>query len=390
MLDRLKQANYNTVLLDNADLGMGQTGHSHCYIHRGHMFVNAESVKYTKNAAGLWDTWREASNYKGDEVDSYFIYRSDYEEKAQKARVSWELAELVTKDGVAPTTLSNKWTTSFEVPTQCLPWSDLAQHFLSGHRNSVCRIRSIEDIQKVDRGVKLICVTADGQQGTLYANTLVLAAGSGNVTLASMILEAGQVVKASSEPLCQEVCTFMLAISGPKDLLPTFTGMLFPIGFIATRTKDGKNCWLVSDRLDQFFGLPNPTKAEWLRGMVPAIQEAFPILRAQPETFEWTCFEAKKTEGSFKRGKLPPQVTLRTLSNDRKVWVVYPNLFTFALAGADELLVQLDNPGSSTDGFAGWSNFQNASTIKAEQWDRSSYENWDDFQARFVESEVSR
>lgn len=224
-LRELRRRDYEAYLIDIATIGneRSQSGHALWYLHLG--FDNPEKLEDLLSIANLWEPWyRDESSLSG----VHFIYHPEEEDLREEWEEHWKGKGLL-EDGVFP-----EYIGGYELPEEDPAWlsEELTLALISPEcslpaKNALellCRdtdirpfISKVQDI-KFDTSepvppYRLELLISDQSRLCVTANTLLLTAGSANVTLTEKLGRPHNLDFEQSD-------TFTLAIEGPERALP--------------------------------------------------------------------------------------------------------------------------------------------------------------------------
>lgn len=351
------------MLVDKAGIGAGQSSHSHGYMHRGHIYAgpSTELVSALNRGADWWGGELAALNIKPEFSTSISMFMNPH--AAVYAAKAWRQAGLEFEDGVVDPQLRGDASTSFSVKEETYdftPWlRHMSIHGLDGIRTFEGRVLGL-----VRSGASIVGarVMADGVATLIKAQHVVLAAGTGNLPLASSVTRyRGRALNRLS---------FMLVLRSrhlsPISIVspdPETYGL-----FVVGRSREGDGVWLVSNFLGYSDHEPTVRKAsDWTRATLRTLERVSNIL--EYDDLRAGVYAAPKGELRTRRGQLDVHsIESYGLEN---LTVAAPSKLTLAplLAGdvARRVAAMTDGDrrvGPTTDGGDG----ADRMTVANEQW----------------------
>lgn len=112
LLMELHRLGYAVLLLERRELGGGQTGHSHVYIHLGYLYDKIELARHLKEVHGQWQEWFEDHPPQYKTMSSHFGFRNPADAKLKMDL--WEHPELGLKSVEVP---RNTWPAALQGST---------------------------------------------------------------------------------------------------------------------------------------------------------------------------------------------------------------------------------------------------------------------------------
>src|SRR5262249_19531131 len=95
-LNDLHRRGYCALLLERRELGGEQTGHSHLYVHQGHMYREEALAARLREITALWRQWLNGSDVRPPAPAPYF--RLQNPDDAAKRVSLWEKLGLPHRD----------------------------------------------------------------------------------------------------------------------------------------------------------------------------------------------------------------------------------------------------------------------------------------------------
>ncbi len=378
-IDPTQGRKFSAVLLNRGPLAGEQTAHSHAYIHYGHMFRDPERIALARRGAQKWEEWFDDNSDTGSRVTSYFGFED--KQTARKVSQGWgDRPDWVTR-GSDPvlSRLDGKWQCLAKVSSFCLHAPQVAARLLTGLEEFTSSVEAATVLGYDSQGVRVAAEHSDGERLTLHASALVLCAGRGNEQLIDSI--GGW----AGTEICQSPPAYMLLVSGEDDILPVLNGYFYPAAFVVTRSVEGKNRWLLSDRLrpsQKPFGggYVDPGLSGWARQAVAHVFEILPELSSRPDRVEWCVYRADKAEGWHEAGRLPDRLSVEKHPT-ANIWAAFPNLFTLAPETTAEILKQITFPGTAWPGSCpgGWLRFLRPLAVSPEASETANLLTWQGF-----------
>lgn len=407
LLGNLIEAGYNAILLERMQPGFGQTGHSHVFLHQGHMYAgmpredpndSLDRINYVQQANSLWQRELQSGRLRGlQPIGSTFYMAFRDAENGEKfqnlcMRGSLTCDPLDTQDIPADFGPVER---AYKANGTCLDSNRLLNHLLQSDnltdRVALCEIVSVEsdssgrfrlqgkrDKRKRDPKNSL----------EIDASAVILSAGSGNEHMQGLFgLDA-----ATNGSRQQTVKTFMLIVRElNKSLLP-FTGMhpdFDGLFLVSRRDGEGRTVWLIGDKQRELVAVPGEITAfdpvSWFKNTRLTIEKLFPSLMSNPDDYEWGIYEASKaepwTEKGTGAGRFPGSYHFKRASG-LPVWLVWPTLLTFAPLAAQFIVQDLETvvtPNSAATDWGVWRNFRVPLTPDECRWKITPLLSWKDF-----------
>ncbi|MDQ6948884.1 MAG: FAD-dependent oxidoreductase, partial [Actinomycetota bacterium] len=340
LLNELRTCGWSAILVTQGELGGRQTGHSHGYIHRGHLYRQAvrgtkagEAVQDLFLASLLWDEWLENNEPEYDKLPApheqgLFGFRS--EERGRECDALWASYGLTSVPADAPSVFDGSAMHCLRVAdARCLNTTWLTQTLVGDLHASIIEIDHDPVFNKAGQRITSVDVQIADETITLSTRAVVLTAGSGNQALVDAI-------HGKPRRMAVDRSAHMLVVEGSKEILEPVSG-IFELNsedalFLVSRIDSARNAvvWLVSDSCRQ-------TDAErWLEHVDAELAEVFPSFSPLRNKLLWGLYYAPKAElihADLSAGRTPTLHIDRVLDN---AWCVWPIKLTLApLAALD-------------------------------------------------------
>lgn len=410
LLADLTDNGYSAILLERARPGFGQTGHSHVFIHEGHIYASGYNrepeqvvvrrIESVQRAHRLW----EAELQPGGRLASLMPIRSDFYvglRDKNKAK-DFEKACRLTNMACTPVTTSPGFGLMqgierlFKGEGLCLESKALLDG-LMGHNGIGQHVGRCTDIRvdSYDAGRFSLSVKCEfGVPLDVSARALVLSAGAGNERLLDQLfgrIGAPPDVAATRQ---QTVKTFMLVLRHQDGSMPPTHGMFPDAGgiFLASRQDpSGRTVWLIGDRQREYVSHPGEMTAfdaaGWFAKFRIELDKLLPSILNNRFDYKWGIYEATKAEPytvdrRFTEGGAFPRQYLIHKHTAAPVWLTWPSLLTFAPSVAERIAADVASnisPSGPAD-WKPWTDFCAGPLTPGEcRWKTTDLLGWDDF-----------
>lgn len=380
LLKELRECGWSAIVVTQGDLGGRQTGHSHVYIHRGHLYRRAttgadadRSLEDLMFASQLWDEWLADNEPVYDDTpvpyeQGLFGFRNS--ERANECAALWSSHHLLSVPADAPPIFEGSAMRSFRsAPARCLTSSWMTRTLVGNHQASIVEVDRDPVFQTVDETVTSVNLRVDDTDVTLECSAVVLTAGSGNQALVGTLPRR-------RETIATDRSAHMLIVQGPVGVLEPVSG-IFELNsedavFVVSRIDRERDSvvWLVSDSCRQ------TNSGDWLEYIDAELGEIFPRIPQIRSKLLWGLYYAPKAElvdADLSSGRSPTLSVKRVLQN---VWCVWPIKLTLAPLAALEVEERLRSflgtpPGTATPQLGG-----HAPPIAQERWRNLAMRTW--------------
>lgn len=401
LLGDLVAAGYNAILLERMQPGFGQTGHSHVFLHQGHMYAGMKAnpndtldrIKKVQQANSFWEQELQSGRLKNLQPITSTFYMgfsdADFGEnfEALCKRGSLTCDEMTP----IPAELGPLTKRVYKADGTCLDSNKLLTQLLqSGNLTDRVGLCEIVSVQSNPSGRFHLLGKRDKQNSLQFdAGAVVLSAGSGNEHVQRLF----GVNVSNNGSRQQTVKTFMLVVREIDEQLPPTSGMYpdFDGLFMVSRTDpDGRTVWLIADRQRKLVPVPGEITAfdplSWFRTIKLTLTKLFPRLMDHPEHYEWGIYEAAKAElwtenDRREGGKFPVNYHFNRMPG-MPVWLAWPTLLTFAPLVAHLIAQELATavtPKSAATNWSVWNKFRIGLAPEDCRWKMTPLLNWDDF-----------
>ena len=418
LLADLLTEGYQAILLERVRPGFGQTGHSHVFLHEGHMFATGrqepdivQPVASVYAANSLWKTALQTGRLANlSQLKSSFYVgwiepkkAEDFHEVCRRAKIPCKKEDIPPSEfGQLP-----KFDRFYKSEGICLEAKVLLDHLLSqgkvGERVGYC-----EDIPQAtyDSGKFHLLAKCgpDKQLSNKYlkirANALVLSAGAGNEKLVSHLLADAPIQLDTKAARQQTIKTFMLVIRDLHGSLKPASAMFPDYGgiFIVSRQDEqGRTVLLIGNGNRKLVPCPGEIiafdAARWFQGLRKDLEPLLPDILDQPDNYEWGIYEATKAERFTTKpngdGGAMPKTPYLYKPDAAPMWLTWPTLLTFVPQVADQLVGELKqalpHPQSSPD-WEVWNNSCVRLTPVEDRWKTTPLMRWKDFEKCYASS----
>lgn len=372
LLDRVRRDGFSAILLEKRLLGSQQTGHSHVYIHHGHVYsaeklsTDVNLIDRLKSVRETWDGWLAGRSVVLGYGPSLFGFENRSKLEAQID--CWNSVGL----GLVPIDPLPAIFTGGDVRAVCqsaertLDGQWLIDELRRPHEGCIGRIHEVEKIELEAAPSGRIMVQVAVSEGStpsarpresFSARALLLAAGTGNAGLLRLVSLGRQPARTS--PVVRKA--HMLVVRGPRSVLDPLTGVFPDIGelFIVSRQTADETVWLVSDgnSPDVVYAdeLIECDTGRWLVRVIDSIARIAPKLFSTDQLrsqYRWGVYEAPKAEQSREHGE-----TVRRPGHWEQIagtglFVILPTKLTLAPLMSTEVVEQLARMGINPSGSA--------------------------------------
>lgn len=409
LLADLIKNGYQAILLERMWPGFGQTGHSHVFLHEGHMFAGMlreglpealSRVGSVLKANGLWKAELKTGRLRNLSPlkSSFYIgwkYRIQADEFAERCKQAELPCEEVTSSPTDFGVLA-EMEGLYRSEAICLDSKMLLENLLASSDLDT-RVGYCEDIGVDGYESKTFRLVARRDRRNLLhidTSALVLSAGAGNEKLVTHLFHKGELPLDLDATKQQTVKTFMLVIRHLKGSLPLVAGMFPDFGgiFVVSR-KDAQNrtVWLVGDKQRKLVGVPGEIAAfdavTWFENLRIELEQLFPELINHADDFEWGIYDATKAErwtgnDRFEEGGVFPGDYHLHKHPGAALWLTWPTLLTFAPMVASSIVSELkrDVPlGSTGQDWSSWDTFRLSKGPSECRWKTTPMLSWEDF-----------
>lgn len=425
---------YQAILLERMRPGFGQTGHSHVFLHEGHIYASMlkeQPQKIGQRAAsvlkanGIWKAALQTGRLKAlTPLRSNFYVGwddrrkgNDFEGHCRRAALPYEEVKTSPPEfGVIPKMVSLYMSQGICLDSRML-LDQLLKYSNIGERVGYCKEIQAEtdDTERFNlvitrpkddsRPEDLKFPQVPNRQKEIFlsirAGALVLSAGAGNERLVSRLQAKGRIPLNPDITRQQTVKTFMLVVRHKDGSLPPVAGM-FPFAngiFMASRQdSQGRTVWLIGDRQREVVSSPGEMTAfdaaTWFHNLKEDLGKLLPTITTAPDNYEWGIYEATKAErwtagkhfedgGAFPHGyhiHNPPGTT---------VWLTWPTLLTLAPLVSSEIVAGLKRtvtPAPLMKDQSFWDDFRVDLSPNECRWKTTPLLNWEDFRRCFASS----
>lgn len=416
LLSDLRKRGYSAILLEPHKLGGRQTGHSHVYLHQGHMYVNLDFanpwalVPALKSAKPLWETWLGSKKPIFGELPSYFGFR--HESTRDLYRKIWDDAELNLpyREVPLPAVLAKGAIREiYELPVTCLNAEWMVRELSREAGDSVSRIGEVQAIEtdmQTHRVEKVVVKMQNGTSMTLRPRALVLAAGQANQSLLNMCLGIHDSPATSMSRLQRMRMAHMLVVRGPVTDFTPVSGIFPDIGgpdddghiglFIVARRTDTETVWLVSgDKspviADYSTYDSHAAQKTWLRRILGPVIDLAPSAFKNLDGLTWAIYEAPKSEASppaetlaAKKETVPEEYVGRFgLDNAWALWPAKLTLAPWASKTATDQISEYLGEGTRLSRPAVWEATRVPAEVAPELWTTRRPWSWTDFRHEY-------
>jgi glycine/D-amino acid oxidase-like deaminating enzyme len=393
LLNDLHRHGYSALLLERRELGGEQTGHSHVYLHQGHLYQEVSLAARLRHVTPRWLEWLRENAPSRAVGPSYFGFENPADAELKKTlwsnpELSLPFRELDGQDHPAALQ-GGSVQVVLESPEISLDGEALVRALGDRVAPMIGQVTEVDDIRLGPGAARVEAVEAilpPGVRVTFRPKALVLAAGASNQALldraaggrsalAGQVREAQQIRKAH-----------MLVLRGPKELLSPLTGVFQPFGlFLVSRDLGDEVVWLVSDARS-----PSLWSAEdwlvyderwWLPQVVAALWKLSPRCFAPPEALRWGVYAAPKAEGRA-TGAIPHEERIERfrLAN---LWAVWPTKLTLvpqvSAVVVEQIRQLVPNPTPWGTPPAEWQAVRRMPGVALERWRRTALLDWPTF-----------
>jgi glycine/D-amino acid oxidase-like deaminating enzyme len=422
LLADLLDRGYHAILLERMQPGFGQTGHSHVFLHEGHMYASMRNkqpddivnrVAAVLEANRLWKTALNTGRLASlPQLKTDFYVGLISLERAKTFREHCRRANIPCDDSTPPTEFGvlaemekfykseGVCLESRSLLDQLLNYGDLRKRasycneisleaYDSGRFNLVVKRPSDKSLSILDRSLQI------------RASALVLSAGAGNEKLLNPALAKAGINMDPDATRQQTVKTFMLVVRDLTGLLKPAAGLFPEFGgiFIASRQDaQGRTVLLIADGHRSPVPCPGEMTAldaaTWFGRLKIDLKKLLPTILDNPGDYEWGIYEATKAEpwtpsNRFPSGGELPGSFSKSRHPDIPLWVTWPTLLTFAPKVASQItkeLMETVSPATSILDWNAWDNFCESLTPSDCRWKTTPLLSWNDFLRCFVSS----
>ena len=408
LLADLTDAGYQAILLERMRPGFGQTGHSHVFLHEGHMFasmVKRPQDEIVHRIESVWEAnrlWKEALGIgrlnNMVPLSNNFYIGWNNQNKANIFQTICNLAKLPYQPVTSPSEFGAIQGVErfFQSECICLESKALLDSFLN-YRDLKKRVGYCEDISLETSlpGSLQLSVRRD-RDATLQIRTsaLILTAGAGNEQMASRFFSNSTVTPHQPKPKQQSVKTYMLVVKHLKASLAPVAGMFPDFGglfMVSRRDPQGRTVWLIGNGDRKLVSCAGEMTAfdaaAWFQKLKMDLTKLLPDVIHNANDYAWGIYEASKAEPWTKSNNHPDGGEFPTSYGIYKdstapIWLAWPSLLTFtpivALSIIDDLKLTVA-PGAVTGDWRLWESFRAGLASSNCRWKTTPLQNWTEF-----------
>jgi glycine/D-amino acid oxidase-like deaminating enzyme len=413
---------YQAILLERMRPGFGQTGHSHVFLHEGHIYASMlkeepqdihQRAASVLKANGLWKAALQTGRLKTlPPLRSNFYIGWDDPRRGEQFEAHCERVAIPCQKVTTPPSefgVLPEMAGLYKSEGICLDSTLLLDHLLN-YRNLGKRVAYCKEIQ-VDtyKSGRFNLVTKRPQDRErrqdmslqIRAGALVLSAGAGNEKLINRLFAQGVIPHDPDATRQQTVKTFMLVVRHQSDSLPPVSGM-FPnaggIFIVSRQDSEGRTIWLIGDKQREIVTSPGEMiafdAATWFYNLKKHLEKLLPTITTDAGNYEWGIYEATKAERwtanpRFEYGGAFPKGYHLHNHPTTPVWLAWPTLLTFAPLVASALVSNLKQtvaPASLPTDWGVWDKFCVSLTPNECRWKTTPLLSWADFTRCFPSS----
>lgn len=431
LLADLIDEGYQAILLERRRPGFGQTGHSHVFIHEGHIYASMlkeqpqdirRRAASVLQANGIWKIALQTGRLRAlTPLRSNFYVGWDdpkkgdeFEEHCRRAALPYQPVNTSPSEfGTLPTMAS-----LYKSEGVCLDSNLLLNHLLSysnlGKYVGYCKEIDAEPyasgrynlvatrVKDPDRSQDLTYPQDPNRPEEIplriRSGALILSAGTGNERLVDRLLAQKGVTVNADTTRQQTVKTFMLVVRHQSGSLPPVAGM-FPyaggIFIVSRKDPQGRTVWLIGDKQREVVSFPGEITAfdaaAWFHKLKKDLGKLLPTLLAEPDKYEWGIYEATKAERwtvgkRFKHGGAFPEGYYMHNPSGTTVWLTWPTLLTLAPLLASAVVSDLKQtvpPRQLPTDWSLWDNFCLRLIPNECRWKTTPLLSWEEFKRCF-------
>lgn len=423
LLADLIERGYQALALERLQPGGGQTGHSHLFLHRGHMHGLPRTGEGIDEAPNRMRVFRDAHERWIHELSAGRLQEARPTPLQGPFYVGWKLEDQRTESfsiacqdaeiDCTPMESLPPWfpncSSLFEAEGVCLESNKVLKSLLNYRdlRDRISHCESIGLVSDTKNPLRLVVqmrpkpgrgkmpAASRREEIELRCRGLVLAAGTGNDQWLSKTLPDSGI--RFSQARQQTVKTFMLVVKDPAGQLPRLCGFFPGHGgiFIAHRqAADGGMIWLVADKQRNHVRVPGQwTELDargWFRNIQQELKQLLPWLFEDPKQYRWGIYEAAKAEcwtasNRQREGGVLPDKHGVFKHPECNVWVTWPSFFTLAPTAADEIARQIAESditaSSQIVNRETWDEMRTSLAPAGDQWKTTPLLGWEDFES---------
>lgn len=421
LLADLLAAGYHAVLLERMRPGFGQTGHSHVFIHEGHIYASMlrerdddilQRVDSLAKANTLWKAALAAGRLQNLTTlkSNFYIGWDDrikgglFEQRC--ALTNLPLEEVYTSPSEFGTLA--KMASLYKSEGVCLESNALLNQLMNfGNLHELVACCHKISAKANDSGCFDFLAEHDADYAREHnkirsiqvrAGAVVLSAGAGNETLIKDLFDTAPLPTDPRAIRQQTVKTFMLVLRHLNDSLPLVTGMFPDFGgiFIVSRQdSQGRMIWLIGDKQRRLVPVPGEMTTfdaiTWFQNLKNALELLLPDIIENAVNYEWGIYEATKAERWTENKKLEggggfPEGYHIHKHPTQSIWLAWPTLLTFAPLVANSVVTELKQfvtPGKFSMNQNVWGKFKRTLAPSECRWKKTPLQSWNDFSGCF-------
>lgn len=418
LLGDLLDKGYQAILLERRRPGFGQTGHSHVFLHEGHMFASGpkemrqeivKNAELVREANLLWMSALEdgrLANLKQLKTSFYVGWTN--QERAFTFYAACGLANIPCERVTNRPSEFGRLPmikTFYKSEGICLEAKVLLDHLLDHDalrkRVSYCTEISVETY---DSGGFGLAVNSGSKALQVRAGSIVLSAGAGNEKLVNCLFTKTDIRLDATATRQQTVKTFMLVIRDLNGLLKPAAGMFQEFGgiFIVSRQdSQRRTVLLIGDKQRELMPFPGEITAfdatTWFHRLKTPLEDLLPEIVKNADDYEWGIYEGIKAEpwtmsDKLRDGGALPRGYYVHKHLHAPVWLTWPTLLTFAPMVASHIVQEVDAvmktkaPAWLLTDWGLWESFCVSLTAIEDRWKTTQLLCWKDFERCFASS----
>lgn len=359
LLARLRQAGYQTLLLEKNSLGGGQTRFAQGIIHGGTKYaLTGKLTASTKSIFDMPQIWRDCLKGKGEvDLSSATVLSSHqymWSTPSLLSRLSGFFASqvmrgrtLAVKKNDRPVVFQNKNFKGkvYQLDEPVLDTASVIHALAEPHMKNIMQIKEATDFSE-----NRFCVeTADGEKWMISTQKIILSAGEGN---AALLKKMGRTI-----PEMQLRPLQMVMVRGglPEKLYAHCLGASVNprITITSHEDKQGNIVWYLGGQLAE-EGI-NRTKEEQISEAKKVLQSVMPWLDFS--IMQWATLNINRAEPKQKEGKRPDTIFCYEEDNVITIW---PTKLALSPKLSEEVMIQLKKQNVKASGIQQLPEFSHA------------------------------
>jgi len=385
LLNDLNRLDYSAFMIARTPLGVGQTLHSHVYIHRGNLYTRVELAKRLRDVNDIWDKFDGITRSVRPPIFGTNLPMARY------FTGMWEEAGLYFRECNAPEILQQGTLYRgkfFETGETWLDGEELMARLREPVRDLI-RYGEVRRIRQNERKIQ-VEILIRNQRFTFQPRVLVFAAGAGNQALLTKVSSTTRAWRSQVQGIQQLRKSQMLVIKGSDLPEMTFIFPEYPI-FTVCRRHGKEIVWIASFGVDEEIGsrqriaLPAdpPVDLKRLQSCLWQLHAIAPKL-FKMSGLQWGVYTGLKAERAEQggRGVIPNEEVVEDFGTDN-LMAIWPTKLTLAPKASARAVVVIQNRNVAPSGRFQPSSYAGTVPVGREKWKTVQWMRWPQFKSAY-------